>query len=31
LWRGATMGWALGGSAMLAWLDLIREVDAGAL
>ena len=30
LWRTAAMGWALGGSALLAWLDLIQEVDAGA-
>ena len=27
--RTAAMGWALGGSALLAWLDLIQEVDAG--
>jgi hypothetical protein len=30
LWRAATMGCALGGSALLAWLDLVQEVDAGA-
>jgi hypothetical protein len=29
LWRGVAMGCALGGSAMLAWLDLIQEADAG--
>ncbi|HWC37500.1 MAG TPA: hypothetical protein VG476_03175 [Acidimicrobiales bacterium] len=28
LWRTAVMGCALGGSALLAWLDLIQEIDA---
>ena len=27
LWRAAFMGGALGGSALLAWLELIQEVD----
>lgn len=30
LWRAAVMGSVLGGSALLAWLDLIEEVDAPA-
>ncbi len=30
LWRLAAMGTALGGSALLGWLDLIQELDAPA-
>ncbi len=30
LWRTAAMGTALGGSALLAWLDLIKDVDEAA-
>jgi len=30
LWQAATMGAALGSSALLAWMDLIKEVDTAA-
>jgi hypothetical protein len=30
LWQGAIMGWALGGPTMLAFLDLIQDVDVAA-